>query len=336
MRPTTAMTALLCCTLSMWSTAGPCRAAGEDTVALKIGDGSNWRFLGGEWTDGGDGMILPTPERNVHSRAFYTARAYADVTVEFEYWGGHREGGFGSAGVMLRARDGGRFYWVHFPWNGQAYRSKHFWAGLGKVSGDGYVRHIKFDVVPNVPAEVARWYSVKVQVTGQRIRTWVDGRLALDVLDDTYSSGFVGLAGYAEYKFRNVRVTGAAVAAPAWDDSVKIAKPMTTLPVSSNPMSTGCVAPNGDVLIGSGMTLLRSTDKGRTWSKEQLPEHVYPLTDMGATLFRTADDRLIVHGLIGGYVTKVESRAHGFYISESFDSGKTWTEMTLRPLIRQR
>ena len=331
MRPTTAVTALLCCTLVACGTAKPYRVAPEDAVALKIGDGSNWRFLGGEWTDGDDGVILPTPQRNVHSRAFYTANAYADVTVEFEYWGGYRESATGTAGLILRAQDGGHFYWIHFPWTGQPYRAKGYWAGLGIVSGDGYVRHAKFDIVPGVPAEWQRWYAVKVEAVGTRIRIWVDGRLALDLNDDTHSSGYVGLAGWAEYRFRNVRVTGKPGAAPPWDDSVRIRKSMVELPVPSS-MPTGCVAPNGDVLLGSGMTLLRSTDKGRTWSKEQLPEHVYPLGDMGATLFRTAKGRLIVHGAIGGYVTKAESKAHGFYMSESFDSGKTWSEMTLCPL----
>ena len=108
---------------------------------------------------------------------------------------------------------------------------------------------------------------------------------------------------------------------------------MIDMPVASNPMTTGCVAPNGDILIGAGTTLLRSTDKGRTWSKEQVPEHVYPLTDYGTTLMQTRRGRLIVHGLVGAYVTQVDSRAHGFYISESSDSGKTWTEMTFRPLL---
>ncbi len=331
MKPTTAITALLCCTLVAWGMAGPCRAAAEDAVALQIGDGSNWRFLGGEWTDGDDGLILPTPERNVHSRAFYTANTYADVTVEFEYWGGYRESASGTAGLILRARDGGHFYWIHFPWTGQPYRAKGFWAGLGIVSGDGYVRHAKFDIVPGVPAEWERWYGVKVEAVGTRIRVWVDGRLALDLNDETHASGYVGLAGWANYKFRNVRVTGKPSAAPAWDESVSIRKPMVELPVPSS-MPTGCVAPNGDVLLGSGMTLLRSTDKGRTWSKEQLPEHVFPLGDMGATLFCTAKGRLIVHGAIGGYVTKVESKAHGFYMSESLDNGRTWSETVLCPL----
>ena len=58
----------------------------------------------------------------------------------------------------------------------------------------------------------------------------------------------MGLSGFGSYGFRNLRVSGKGQAAPAWDETVRIAKPMIELPVSSNPMTTGCVAPNGDIL----------------------------------------------------------------------------------------
>ena len=303
---------------------------------LQFGDGSQWRCLGGEWAGEGAAFVPPaTPRvRNTHSRAFYVGHAYADATIEFEYRPGIWEAGSGMAGVILRAQDGGHYYIVHFPFVGQAYRGKHFWAGLGKVSGDGYVRYIKFQLVPGVPSELQRWYAVRVETAGPRIRAWVNGRLALDATDDTYASGFIGLSGYGAYEFRNLRISSMPQAPPAWDETVKIARPAVTLPLPSDPMTTGCLAPNGDVLIGSGRTLLRSTDKGRTWQKEEMDENLDPFafSGMGAVLHRTRDDRLIVHGVIGGYVTEVESKAHGFYMAESTDSGKTWSKMTLRPL----
>jgi hypothetical protein len=323
-----------------------------DTTSLQFGDGSNWRSLGGEWA--GDAAEFKPPVapqvRNTHSRTFYVGQAYADVIVEFEYFAGAWEDGAGTAGLILRAQDGGHYYAVDFPFVGQSLRSKHFWAGLGKVSGDGYVRYTKLRVVPGVASELERWYSVKVQAIGSSIKVWVDGRLAIDVTDDTYKSGFVGLSGFGCYGFRNLRVSRASreptiggdaqidfyevIPTPTWDERVTIAKPMVELPLPSNPMTTGCMAPNGDVLIGSGRTLLRSTDKGRTWVKEDLGEYLKPfgLGDYGATMMQTRDGRLIVNGLIGAYVTEGPSKAHGFYMAESLDSGKTWTEMTMRPL----
>ncbi len=336
MNATTSIGALLCCLAAGM----PAYAANETPTRLNFGKGLQWRCVGGQWSEGEAGVILPPATRNLHSRTFYIGKSFGDVTVEFEYWGGYRESATGTVGLILRASDAGNFYWIHFPWCGQPYRAKNFWAGLGKVSDNGYVRHVKFDIVPGVPAEWERWYSVKVQATGPRIRVWVDGRLALDATDDTYKMGMIGLAGYGEYKLRKLRVTGVSTKAPKWNDSIPIAKPMVELPIPST-WPTGCVAPNGDVLIGSGMVLLRSTDKGRTWKKEQLPElvagtqrsHVFPMGDGGSTLLRTAKGRLIALGAIGGYVTQSASRAHGFWLSESFDNGKTWSEAVLCPLL---
>ncbi len=320
--------------------AGMSAAAQETATDLSFGDGSQWRCVGGEWSEGENGVILPPTTRNLYSTAFYTGKAYSDVTVEFDYWGGYRESATGTAGLILRATDGQEFYVIHFPWCGQPYRAKNFWTGLAKVNSDGYFRHVRFELAPAVPAEWERWYSVKVQAVGPRIKVWVDGRLALDATDNTYKSGLIGLAGYGEYQFRNLRVSGTSTKAEKLPTEMTIAKNMVELPIPCT-WPTGCVAPNGDVLIGSGQVLLRSTDKGRTWNKEQLPEwvagtqrlHVLPMSDGGSTLFRTAKDRLIALGAIGGYITQSASRAHGFWLSESFDHGKTWSEAALCPLL---
>jgi len=193
----------------------------EGTMDLRIGEGKQWAFLGGDWTDG-NGIIRPPNVRNLHSRAFCLDKAYDDVTAEFEYNPSYREQGSGDAGLILRASDGGHFYLVSFPWVGQQTRAKHFWASVAKVSGDGYLRYIDLVWVPNVVSENERWYKVKVEAKGNRITAWVDGRYALSVTDDTYKSGFVGLAGYGWYAFRNVRIAGREVTAPKWDDTCQI------------------------------------------------------------------------------------------------------------------
>ena len=72
---------------------------------------------------------------HLHSRAFFIDEAYGDVTVEFDYFASYSNNGQGNFGLILRAQDGGRFYYVHFPWGGQAYRAKHYWAGVGVRSG---------------------------------------------------------------------------------------------------------------------------------------------------------------------------------------------------------
>ena len=253
------------------------RAQTPSTLAIDLDDASQWRFLGGDWERKDDGVVYPPNRMHLHSRAFYVAKAFDDVTVEFDYFASYRDNGEGNAGLILRAQDGRRFYWVQLPWGGQAYRAKNYWAAVGVLNGDEYVRNVKLAYVPNVPSETDRWYHVKVVAVGPRIRVWVDGRRALDVTDDTYRSGFIGLAGYGYYGFRNIRVQGEAVDAPAWDDrglakawlssdKTGLREPAVELPeLAGSHMPTACIAPNGDVLVAGTGKMIRSTDKGRTW-----------------------------------------------------------------------
>ena len=222
-------------------------AAEKPTMDLRLGDGKGWAFLGGTWSEDANGVIRPRDKRNLHSRAFYTEKAFDDLTVDFEYNGNYREVGTGNAGLILRAGDGGHFYYVHFPWGGQQLRAIHFWGGIAKVSGDGYQRNLTFDYVPGVPSETDRWYKVRVTAKGPKISVTVDGRKAFEAVDETYKSGFVGLAGYGWYFFRNIRINGNEVKAPAWNPEVRIVQPGRDLPVKDRPMPSGCLAPNGDV-----------------------------------------------------------------------------------------
>ena len=270
----------VCIAAALGLTAAAAAAQGDPEMSdMVLGDGSQWRFLGGPFRVDEEGSIQHPETRDLHARAIFMEKAFSDVTVEFDYKAGYLEGGAGTAGLILRAPDGGRGYMVQFSWGGQTLRAKNFWAGLTELSGDGYLRHLKFDLVNGVPSETDRWYSVKVVAVGPRIRVWVDGCEALDFSDKRYSSGFLGLAGYGQYWFRNIRYSGTEVTVPPWDGKAQVRRSATVLPLPSDPINQGCVAPNGDVIIASGRELLRSTDGARTWTKEQLPDHLLDNVD---------------------------------------------------------
>ena len=321
----------MCCAL--WTSAS--EAASEPTK-LSIGDGSDWVFSGDKWIENkkGDtpvnereihnpaffeeGVIMPPDKRDLHSRAFYTAKGYGDLTAEFGFNANYRENGAGIAGLILRATDANHFYLVYFPWNGQQMRAGHFWAAIAKVEGDGYLRNIKMVWVPGIPSEIDRWYQVRVEARGPKISVWVDGRNALSVTDSRYKSGCVGLAGYGMYYFRDVRINGAEVTPPVWEGKTEVPDHSFTVGLSSLPSPSGCMAPNGDVLLfGYGLasgepSLARSTDKGRTWSLEEIPGKIH-----NSELYRTRDGRLMFH------------RYHNqpaVFMSESTDNGKTWSK----------
>ncbi len=316
-------------------------SAKDVTVNLTIGDGSQWSFPAGKWTQNETdkpptnekmhtaaysqkGVIVPPDERNLHSRAFFKGQAFGDMVVEFDYNANYRENGTGDAGLIFRASDTNHFYYLHFPWGGQQLRAKHYWAALAKVDGDGYIRNLQMEYVPGVPSEIDRWYHVRLEAKGPRMQVWVDGRRALDVTDSSFKSGFAGLGGYGMYYFRNVHITGSAARAPKWNDKATIPNHTFTIPgLGSNEMPTACIAPNGDILLAVGDNMTRSTDKGRTWSKPAplgIPG-VVP-SDYGASLFCTSKGRLMIMSLS---VPTAGAKAN-INIYESKDNGHTWSE----------
>ena len=273
-----------------------------DEYALTIADGHDWHFMTGgdvqvDWRDTSNVGVHINPTIDAlheRKRAFYTRHAFDDFTIDYRVNLRYNAQGAGRAGAILRAQDPTHYYLVYFPHSGQIYRSKSFFVAIARVDGDEYIRNLKLAWVPNIPAETDRDYDVSVDVRGSRISVRVDGRNALSVTDDTYRSGLVGLAGQGLFYFEHVKVAGTALAAPAWDRDATIVDYSFRLPVDSKYMPSGCIAPNGDVLIGANRTLLRSSDRGRTWTTTQLPEHMAPVHDYGSPMFRTPDDRLVV------------------------------------------
>ncbi len=300
-------------------------AAAQPATSLKIGDGSGWQFTSGPWTEAADGVISPPDKPNLHSRAFSTTQSFGDLSAEYEVNCNYRENGAGGAGFVFRATDATHFYAVYLPWGGQQLRAKHFWISIVKADGDGYLRSIKSAYVPGVPSETDRWYKIRLEVKGPNMEVWVDGRRALSVSDDSYKSGAVGMVGYGWYFFRNINIAGAKGPAIAWDAKQQIPVHNFEVGLDSQTMPSGCVAPNGDVLLAAGSKLVRSKDKGRTWgSPETLPEKLGSVNDYGNTMFRTAKGRLIVQlyrdrAAIKKPVSEID-------IAESTDNGVTWSD----------
>ncbi len=300
-------------------------AAAQPATNLKIGDGSRWHFTSGPWTEAADGVISPPDKPNLHSRAFSTVQSFGDLSAEYEVNCNYRENGAGGAGFVFRAVDATHFYAVYLPWGGQQLRADHFWISIVKADGDGYLRSIKSAYVPGVPSEVDRWYKIRLEAKGPNMEVWVDGRRALTVSDDSYRKGAVGMIGYGWYFFRNINITGKKWVLGEWDKRLRVPTHSFEVGLDSQNMPSGCIAPNGDVLLAAGSKLVRSKDKGRTWGPpETLPEKLGSVNDYGNTMFCTAKGRLIVQlyrdrAAIKKPVSEVD-------IAESTDNGVTWSD----------
>ncbi len=320
---------------------------------LKIGQGEGWCFVGGRWQDGPAEYAVP-PDVFSLRMAIHTGGdtpgAYGDVAVECDFQAGNAATGAGDAGIVLRAQvtapeahdsarcgalparqDASHHYWIHTPWVGQTTRAKHFWLAISKMDASGWARNLALQVVPGVPAETHRWYRLRVEAQGPHIRTWVDGVPGPAVTDDTYGAGdtpgCVGMAGYGEFRCKELRVAADQAALPldwspdppqiAWFELLPDFRGVTD---RQKPHSLRRL-PDGTLVLTFDDRKLnyttRSHDHGATWDTPQ----VIPADRVGA-LHVTREGRLWACNFVGG----------AFRRSESTDAGRTWGPVESYPL----
>ena len=301
-------------------------AVAADLKPLSIGDGSRWSFVNSQWKDtehgiagarAGDGDGLQG-----YCLAFLKDRAYTDLEATFSV---QMNTNHADQGFIVRAQDPTRFALIHFPQTGQQYRAQHFWVALSVADGSGYLRIKHLEMVRRVasnPFGIA--HQAKVKVTGNRYQVWLNGHPALDVTDDTYASGRIGLSGFTTFAHGKVAVAGTTVEGPPWNEAIPQVQNWFT-PFFEVPDKQGSVslarAPNGDVLCAfaagiksadfsnQGRYLGRSRDGGWTWVVGPAPKN------MTGDIQRLKDGRLVSISLVHG---------QGAW-SESKDNGVTWT-----------
>ena len=297
---------------------------------LRIGDGHNWSFIGGKWSDG-EGEVISPPgapfntganaydgQRTTNQdllMAFYTGRAYRDFEAEFKFrW----DGGHCGAGFVFRAQDARHYYIVNFPNIGQCSRAEHFWALISKVGDSGWVDVLKMEMLHGVATERGIWHQARLVVNGNEFRLWVDGRPMSPVYDDTYTQpGLIGFEAWAyggvSSTFQDLRISGKSVRPKPWDATLQpVQNWFLPYPITEGQQTCSGItrAPNGDLLMGlSPGGLVRSTDNGRTWSPLETEGW------QGGWIHTTRDGRLIT--LFGG---------EDILMAESTDNGKTWSE----------
>jgi hypothetical protein len=315
----------LVCGVACWTQAG--RSVDDVPATLEIDDGSRWTFVNSQWKDTEDGGIAGARTGDGeglqgYCLAFLKDRAYRDVEATFTV---QMNTNHADEGLIVRAQDPTRFALIHFPQTGQQFRAQHFWVALSIADGSGYLRVKHLALVRRVasnPFGIA--HQAKVKVSDDRYQVWLNGHPALDVRDDTYASGRVGLSGFTTFAHGRVSLTGTEADASTWNDSIPQVKNWFT-PFPDVPDKQGSVslarAANGDVLCAfaagieradfsnQGRYLGRSTDGGWTWTVAPAPKNM------------TGDIQLLNDGRLVSI-----SLAHGNGAwSESKDHGVTWT-----------
>ncbi|MFN0165359.1 MAG: sialidase family protein [Bryobacteraceae bacterium] len=309
-----------------------------EPARLDLGDASGWQFVNGAWKQDGD-VVKPPTERADFYYAFRRGASHSDLTAEFDF---RITTNHADAGLIIRAQDPAHFYMVHFPNGGQQYRAQHFWAALSVSDGTGYLRFLKLALVPRVPSNLGLWKKVKIQVSGDEFRLFVNGFEAFTVRDRTFlQPGRIGLAGFARFELRNLRIDGKALPEQAWNEGVKFPKtwfiPAAAPQLGWQHRPSLTMTRNGTMLMlmnttkgksmvdpreaGNATVLLRSTDKGRTWSK---PEIRAELT--GCELLTLKDGSLIAIKTGTPPHETTQPTTNEIWRLESSDDGRTWSK----------
>jgi hypothetical protein len=308
--------------------------AADEGQRLAIGDGSGWTFVNSRWSDTPEGGIAGARTGDGdglqgYCLAFVKSPAYADVEATFNV---QMNTNHADQGFIVRAQDPTRYCLLHFPQTGQQYRAQHFWAALSVADGSGYLRLKHLALVRRVasnPFGIA--HQARIKVTGDRYQVWINGHPALDVHDDTYKQGRIGLSGFNTFAHGPVTVKGTEVSAGTWNDMIpQVRNWFQPFPDAGDGQFVTSLtrAPNGDLLCafntkgtssfkGTVPHLGRSTDNGKTWTVEPAPTNMQPDgLPGGASVTTLRDGRLVSIGLTHGKGAWAESR----------DNGHTWSK----------
>ena len=294
-----------------------------------------WQFVGGRWWQDDEAVISPPANLADHNLAFYTPQAYRDFEAWFEFrWDVH----WTAAGFIFRAQDACHYYMVEFPVTGQQSVGETFWATISKVDERGWKQVLHMQMVHGVTSMPHIWHKVHLKVQGDEIRLWVDGRPVSMVSDSSYGAGgrigllsYGGLGATPKSSFRNLQISGQAVKAPVWDDSIR---PRRNWGVVDSENGNGCGhivrAGNGELLVQSGPRLMRSADNGQTWSSagKNLPgsDSAVLLESSSGSVIQCLNNYTTEDGRPVSYLVASEAP---FKIRKfsSDDNGKTWSEL---------
>jgi len=267
--------------------------------------------------------------------AIRTDLCLADETIELEYC---RVGWGGNVGIVFGAQDSSHYYWAQVPHWGQLARARALYAALSRADGDGYIRNLKVQLVPNVPVHDNIWRKLKVERRGNRMQMWVNGVKGPWAEDDTYGPGRVGIAGFSKYTIRNLKIDGRPARRKRWLGGGLCRQPWYHVEPKAGAhdiqvlFSSLVKLADDEVILGiavghhvschaftpenSSAHLYRSGDGGRTWSRYAgpLPRETFP-----AGTWTVGPGGVIrAHGF--------EAERKRFVYYDSSDKGLTWTE----------
>jgi hypothetical protein len=186
------MRVLVFCTLLIAATAG----AADRTAGTPIFDGrtlAGWKTLGG----GADyrvvdGAIVGSSRPGVPNSFLVTEKSYDDFILEFDV---RQDVGPTNSGVQFRSHstpefENGRVHGYQADidpserrWSGGIYEeAQRGWFYTGEMNPPGKSLY-----------QFGQWNHFRIEAIGARLRVWINGAPAADVIDAASAAGFIGL-----------------------------------------------------------------------------------------------------------------------------------------------
>lgn len=150
---------------------------------------AGWRTVGGEATFAAEGEDIVGRRGPGENTFLRTDKTYGDFSLKMQM----RWDESGNSGVLFRAqqRDGeGRAYGYQYELDD----SERSWSGgIYDEARRGWLADLADK--PEVRAAIRRddWNDVEIEARGARIKTWINGVLAADILDGLDAEGFIAL-----------------------------------------------------------------------------------------------------------------------------------------------
>ena len=144
-------------------------------------DNPKWKFAEGKW-ERRSGVLAQTAETQPWAIALLEDKKFADldVSVRVRPLSGKEDQ---TGGLLFRATDARNYYLVRSNGLEDNYRLYTMTDGKRKQ-----IASTKVD-----PPKIGEWHTLRVVAKGTRIQASLNGKLAIDHVDATFTEGWVGL-----------------------------------------------------------------------------------------------------------------------------------------------
>lgn len=161
-----------------------------------IGDTfDGWERLGGEASyEISDGVVTGTSVANTPNTFLTTRQHYGDFVLEYEFKVDEEL----NSGVQIRSNSApefkrGRVHGYQVEIDPDTKRGRLWTAGIYDEGRRGWLNDLSQNEEARKAFKPGAWNSIRVQAIGDRIRTWLNGVPAADLVDAMTPSGFIGL-----------------------------------------------------------------------------------------------------------------------------------------------